>query len=326
MKKTTAKHIQLGIFISAGLLCLIITFYMIGKNKNIFGGNYRLKARFYNIQGLKNGNNVRYAGMDVGTVDAINMLNDTTIEVELLIKNEMKKVIRKNAVAFIVTDGLVGDKVVNISAGSGDASLAGSEEIINTRKTFETDDMLRKLEKTNNNLTIISDSVLSFMRGIQDPKGVGGIISDKQIASSIKTTISSLRQMSNNLNTGSENLNALIFELKEGKKGIGDFILHYRFKDKTDSLLYSLQHASMNMDSGISELRNGIDSVKQLILKGPGIMTILLNNEEAGNKILKTLEHAEQGVENFNQNMEALKHNILFRGYFRKQSKKQQQN
>jgi phospholipid/cholesterol/gamma-HCH transport system substrate-binding protein len=323
MSKTAAKHIKLGIFVITGLLLMITTFYMIGKNKNIFGGNYRLKVRFQNIQGLKNGNNVRYAGMDVGTVDAINMLNDTTIEVDLLVNNEMKKVIRKNAVAFIMTDGLVGDKVLNITPGSGTSAFAEGEDIINSKGSFETDEMLRKLEKTNNNITIISDSVLSFMRGIQDPMGVGGLIKNREIATSVKTGITALRQMSMNLNVGSQHLKDVMVELKKGEKGIGDFILNSKLKDNTDSLLQSLQHASSNMDSGITELRGSIDSIKQLIIKGPGILTILLSNEEAGNKMLQTLDHAKQAADNFNQNMEALKHNFLFRGYFKKQSKKQ---
>ena len=114
MINRTLNNIKLGVFVLSGLLFLILLLYMIGKNKNLFGSNYTIKARFENIQGLKPGNNVRFAGIDVGTVDKINIINDTVIEVEMLINNKIKNIIKKNALVSIGTDGLVGNKVVNI--------------------------------------------------------------------------------------------------------------------------------------------------------------------------------------------------------------------
>ena len=87
---------------------------MIGKNRNLFGATYVLKARFENVQGLVAGNNVRFSGIQAGTVKKVKILNDTVIEVTMIIETKMKTIIRKNAIASIGTDGLVGNKVVNI--------------------------------------------------------------------------------------------------------------------------------------------------------------------------------------------------------------------
>jgi phospholipid/cholesterol/gamma-HCH transport system substrate-binding protein len=95
MAKKIFNSVKLGGFVLAGLLFLVLLLYMIGNNQHLFGDNYELKARFENVQGLIEGNNVRYAGIETGTVKEINILNDTIIEVVMLIEKKMLGIIRK---------------------------------------------------------------------------------------------------------------------------------------------------------------------------------------------------------------------------------------
>src|SRR5688572_5241267 len=134
------NNIKLGIFVILGLLFLILLMYMIGRNRNLLGSNYTLKARFENVQGLKSGSNVRYSGIEVGTVKKISILNDTLIEVTMLISNKMKGIIRKNAIASIGTDGFVGNKILNISAGKEKEDVAVENDILSSRKPLDTDE------------------------------------------------------------------------------------------------------------------------------------------------------------------------------------------
>ena len=84
MKKNSINNIKLGIFIIAGLFILVVSLYLIGKNQHFFGSNFVLKARFHNVEGLMPGNNVRFSGIQCGTVKDIEIINDTTIEVTML--------------------------------------------------------------------------------------------------------------------------------------------------------------------------------------------------------------------------------------------------
>lgn len=118
MAKKTINTIKLGVFVTAGFLFLILLLYMIGKNRNLFGPSFILKAQFENVQGLVPGNNVRYSGIEVGTVKRINILNDTVMEVVLVVSDKMKTIIRNNAVVSIGSDGLMGNKVINISCSN----------------------------------------------------------------------------------------------------------------------------------------------------------------------------------------------------------------
>src|SRR5688572_13073658 len=116
--KTTINFIKLGVFVTVGVLILVISLYFIGSKKNMFGDTFTLYAIFNDVNGLKKGNNVRYGGIEIGIVENISVINDTSIRVEMKLESDMKHVIRKNSTAAVGTDGLMGDKLININAGN----------------------------------------------------------------------------------------------------------------------------------------------------------------------------------------------------------------
>src|SRR6478736_5095986 len=117
MEKTTSQKIRLGIFVIIGLALFIVTVYFIGQKQKLFGGTNDLYTVFNNVNGLELGNNVRYSGVNVGTVSEIIMINDTTIKVTMMIDDAIFHHIKKNAIATIKSDGLVGNMIINIVPG-----------------------------------------------------------------------------------------------------------------------------------------------------------------------------------------------------------------
>lgn len=89
MEKTNAEKFKLGIFVIVGLVLFVTAVYFIGNKKNMFGKTTTISALFNNVNGLQLGNNVRYAGINIGTVTTIEMLNDTVIKVEMSIENKI---------------------------------------------------------------------------------------------------------------------------------------------------------------------------------------------------------------------------------------------
>ena len=121
MKTKATDNAKLGIFVMAGVVFLIVTLYMIGKNRNLFGSTFTIQASVNNVNGLVPGNNVRFKGIDVGTVKSIALHDDSSIYVTLTIDDKMKPYIKQNALASISTDGLMGNKILNINSQTGDA-------------------------------------------------------------------------------------------------------------------------------------------------------------------------------------------------------------
>src|SRR5579862_127593 len=117
MNKESGFTWKLGMFVIAGLAAFAITMYFIGKQKNLFGSTFHLRSQFKTVSGLQVGNNVRFSGINIGTINEIDLLTDTSVMVDLVIKKEDQKFIRTDAIASIGSDGLMGDKVLVISPG-----------------------------------------------------------------------------------------------------------------------------------------------------------------------------------------------------------------
>ncbi|MBC7748577.1 MAG: MCE family protein, partial [Methylotenera sp.] len=151
MEKTTSQKLQLGVFVIIELLLFILAVYFIGDKKQMFGKTNHLSAVFNNVNGLQLGNNVRFSGINVGTVRGIEMINNMAIRVDMLIDKTIFPLIRKNALATIGSDGLVGNMIINILSGKeGAASILPGDQIA-TINRIRTEDMLITLDKTNKN-------------------------------------------------------------------------------------------------------------------------------------------------------------------------------
>ena len=145
MRKTSGEKLKLGLFVIIGLLLFTVAIYLIGERQNLFGKNDLISVKFSNINGLKKGNNVRYSGINVGTVESISMLNDSIIKVDLLIEKTMITHIKKDAIATIGTDGLVGNMLVNIIPGKGNAVNVNPGGFIKSYTKIGTNEMLNTL-------------------------------------------------------------------------------------------------------------------------------------------------------------------------------------
>lgn len=130
MAKQLTNNIKLGLFVILGLAFLVVMLYFIGKNTNIFTPSFTLRTHFQHIQGLQKGNNVRFSGIQIGSIRSIDILNDTVIEVTMSIDNDFKNIIKKNALVSIGTDGVVGNKIVNIVPVKMPASLVVDQDLL----------------------------------------------------------------------------------------------------------------------------------------------------------------------------------------------------
>src|SRR4051812_26184142 len=115
MKTTPGQKIKIGIFTLICIFLLVGSFFLIGKSKNLIGKNFKLVATFRNVSGLQEGNNVRFIGINIGTIKSIDIISDTFARVELVLKEKVHEFIKTTAVASIGSDGLMGDKLINIA-------------------------------------------------------------------------------------------------------------------------------------------------------------------------------------------------------------------
>jgi phospholipid/cholesterol/gamma-HCH transport system substrate-binding protein len=324
MARQTINNAKLGAFVLGGLLFLILLLYMIGRNRSLFSSTYLLKARFENVQGLIPGNNVRYAGIQSGTVKYIDILNDTTIEVSMIIDTKMEKIIRKDAITSIGTDGLVGNKVINIVPGISNAAIAIEGDLLTTKKAIDTDEILSTLSNTNRDVATIVMGLKTTVERINNSSALWNLLSDETLPANIRNSATNIRLATSKASLMTNDLQVIISNLKEGKGSLGILLKDTAFASNLNEAAFKMRSVgvqadklSLQLNSLVSEIKYDIDNVK-----GPA--NSLLRDTSMVNKLNESLDNIQKGTDGFNQNMDALKNSFLFRGYFRRQEKQKE--
>lgn len=204
--QTQKFKIRLGLFIAGGMALFVIAIFIIGKQQNLFNPVFKLTTTFYNVSGLQVGCNIRFSGINVGTVDKISIINDSTVRVDMLIKKEVQKFIKTDSETGVGSAGIIGDRILIITQGSNNASVVKDGDQIVSNEPVEADAIMASLKITANNAAIISEQVAEIMFKINKGKGtLGRLIQDSTIAENINQTIVNLKKSSKGLD---ENMNA----------------------------------------------------------------------------------------------------------------------
>lgn len=205
-KHTTKFKVRLGMFIAGGLIIFVAAVFIIGRQKNLFVPVYKLTTTFRNVSGLEVGNNIRFSGINVGTVDNIKIINDSTVQVDMLIQKNVQKFIKEDCEAAIGSAGLIGDRILIITQGSSEGVEAKNGQRIISKEPVESDAIMASLLVTANNAAIISVQLAEIMTRVNSGRGtLGRFIQDTAIAENIQQTIMNLKKSSKGLN---ENMNA----------------------------------------------------------------------------------------------------------------------
>lgn len=197
--------IRLGLFVIFGLALFVAAIFIIGRQKNLFNPVFKLTTTFYNVSGLQVGNNVRFAGINVGTVDNISIITDSTVRVDMLIRKEVQKFIKSDSEVGIGSEGLIGDRLMIISQGSSDTTIAKDGQELISNEPVETDEIIASLEVTAGYAQIIASEIADMMVKINSGQGtLGQLIHDSGFAKNLDETLINLKQSSKGLEENME--------------------------------------------------------------------------------------------------------------------------
>jgi phospholipid/cholesterol/gamma-HCH transport system substrate-binding protein len=205
-KHTTKFKVRLGLFIAGGLTLFILAIFIIGKQKNLFDTVFKLTTTFTNVSGLQVGNNIRFSGINVGTVDNIEIINDTTVRVDMLIRKSVQRFIKSDCQAAIGSAGIIGDRILVLTQGGSEAPVVKDRQKIISKEPVEPDAIMASLQVTADNAAIVSFQLGEILVKVNSGNGtLGRLIQDSTIAENLNQTVVNLRKSSKGLN---ENMNA----------------------------------------------------------------------------------------------------------------------
>ncbi len=317
MKNTNSQKLRLGLFVVTGTVLFIIGVYLIGQRENMFKKTFTISAFFQNVNGLQNGNNVRYSGIDIGTVKDITMVNDSTIKVDMTIDEKMIIHIKKDAIATIGSDGLVGNMILNIVPGNGHANIISNGDTIESYSKIGADDILSTLSVSSENAAILTSDLLKITTAMIKGKGtVGLLLNDTIMAKDLKQSVTNLKFASRSATNTINELNTIISSLKTNNETVLGMLINDTLSGKKlKDIIRHLETSSAEVENVLANINTAVDDFNS---SDDGAYNYILKDTSLVNSLKSTLKNINEGTDKFNQNMEALKHNFLTRGYFRK--------
>ena len=336
MRNDKINNAKLGVFVIVAMALFITGIYYIGSRQNMFGSSFVLSAVFEDVNGLQPGNGVRYSGINVGSVKAIKILNETTIRVDMSIKKEVQSFIKQDAIAKIGTDGLVGNVIVEISAGNGNKTVVSNGDTLKTIPKIKTDDLLQTLSSTGEYINATSQNLMKITSEIAGGNGtISTLLNDEMVAKELVASINNMNRTTIELSRMVNKTGAYIDQINQGKSTLG-----YLFKDtslrtqvstisndldqlitvRTEPLLKSLLQSGENMEAATSKFN---DLIKQM--EGDkNVISLLSKDTKTAEELNEMIYNLNEGSMKFNEVMEALKHNFLVRGFFKDKKKEKE--
>lgn len=211
MKKSTGNKMKLGIFVSISITLFIVGIYFIGQRQQLFSSTFQISGIFRDISGLQVGNNVRFSGINIGIIENIEQITDSTVKVDMVINEDTRRFIKKNAKAIIGSDGLMGNKIVLIIPGPVGKKELHDNDTIETAQAVSMDDILIKIKVTADNAAFITDDLAIIMQSIREGKGtIGKLLMDSTLAQNLDGAIVNIKQgaggFKNNMDAAGKNV------------------------------------------------------------------------------------------------------------------------
>jgi phospholipid/cholesterol/gamma-HCH transport system substrate-binding protein len=227
MNTTIGQKTKTGLFVIISLALLLGLIFFIGKQKKLFGDTFMVYADFKNISGTREGNFVRFAGINIGTVEGIRIINDTSVELSLSIEKKIQPFIKSDAVASIGSDGLMGDKLVLIAPGTNTSPVAKNGARLLSTNPVDVDKIMNNISKISANASVVTDGLADIVEKINSGKGtVGRLLADNKLADRLENTIETAKETAASINKTSVAANETLQAAK------GNFLLRGYFKKK----------------------------------------------------------------------------------------------
>lgn len=316
------RLVIVGIFVFLAIVILVAGIFTLGGNQKRFTSTIAVKAVFDDVAGLKTGNNVWFSGVKVGTIKSIEFYGDSQVEVTMNVEKDAQQYIREDAIARISSESFIGNKNIVIDGGSEQAPPVEDGARIRAAAPLDTDELVETLQKNNNNLVAITNDIKQLTSKLTKGEGtVGKLLTDSSLAGNLEGLVANLQQTSRNTVQASRGLNQFTAKLNTPGGLVNQAL--------TDTTVYSQLRTSMaqlqEATASAAALTQNLQEASARLNNEGNAVGVLLSDEEFARNLKSTMQNLETSSEKFDQNMEALQSNILFRGFFRKQAKEQEE-
>ena len=318
------RMVTVGVFVLLGIIIFVAAVLTLGGQKKTFEAKSTLRAIFKDVNGLQAGNNVWFSGVKVGTVKKISFTPNSMVEVIMNIQTTDMPYIKKDAKAKISSEGFIGNKIIVIFDGTAQSAPVAENDLLTTDSGTGTDEMLATLQQNNKNLLDITGNIKSITERLMSGQGSAGkILSDDKLANDLQAAILGLRTASMQVQRITSDVASYTSQLQSEGSLTNSLIHDTVFYSHLKASAAQIQQASATIkesSDNIKRITGNIENVSRRLDSTGSPVGVLLNDEQAGKNLKMTLENLQGGSKKLDEDLEALQHNFLFRGFFKKKA------
>ncbi len=316
------RAFAVGVFIFIALVIFIIGVLTLGGQRKTFSNMVEAKAVFKDINGLQEGNNVWYAGVKIGTIRKVKFTPEGQVEVTMGIEESSQQYIRKDVKAKVGTDGLIGNRIIVLTGGTPQAPVIADGDLITADSAMNMEEMMSTLQANNKNLLDITNDFKTVSERLANGQGtIGRLLNDESIATSLEVTLTTLKRTMSQTEELTNNLSDYTAKLQQKGSLSNDLI--------TDTVVFSKLRSSVSQIEGLTktahEVINTLNTTTKTVNAGLSNASspagVLLHDAQSAESLKAVIKNLETSTQKLDENMEALQHNFLLRGFFKKKKK-----
>jgi len=322
MEKQSKRAVIVGVFVFLALVIFVLGVMTLGGQKSLFNRGAKINAVFNEVNGLQPGNNVWFAGVKVGTVQDVMITEDGKVKVEMNLDKDHISVIKKDAKAKVGSDGFIGNKLIILYGGSTGAGVVEDGTTLSPGASLNMEDMMGTLQDNNKNILAITANFKTITDGMVTGKGsIGKLLNDDQLFTDLQNTVTTIKLAAVNAQRMVTDVSDYTSKLT-AKGSLANDLL-------TDTVIFSRLRSTVRQINALSDKANEVvltlsetsKNINQKLNDNSTPVGLLLNDKEVAASLKITIKNLQTSTQKLDENMEALQHNFLLRGYFKEKNK-----
>lgn len=326
MEKKNTRAVVVGAFVFVALVIFVLGVMTLGGQKSLFNKGATIHAVFDEVAGLQPGNNVWFAGVKVGTVQKISFNEEGKVDVRMNIEETSLSVIKQDSKAKVGADGFIGNKIVILYGGSATAPVVKNGSTLEIGRSLSPEEIMATLQDNNKNLLAITGNFKTISDRLLSGQGsIGKMLNDEGLYRDLQTSMASLKAAAINAQHMVSNVNSYTARLTAKGSLANDLVTDTILFARLRSTVREIDALSKTAGSVVNDLSNTSQNIRQSVSDPSSTVGLLLNDKETATDIKTTIKNLQSSTQKLDENMEALQHNFLLRGFFRKKAKREQE-
>ncbi|MGN6164689.1 MAG: MlaD family protein [Flavisolibacter sp.] len=323
MKSTkNTRAVLVGIFIFLALVIFIVGVLTLGGQRKTFADTIDVSATFDDVNGLQRGSNIWYAGVKIGTIKSLGFDKNGGVDVKMSIEEASQQYIHKDTKAKVGTDGLIGNKIIVLYGGSQQAPVIADGDVLTVEKSAGMDEMMNTLQTNNKNILDITNDFKVISHRLANGEGtVGKLLKEETLANDLNATLAALNRATQNAERLTNQLASYAANLQKPGTLTNDLITDTVIFSKLRSSVSQIEEVTTKANAVMSTMQTASTNLSADLNKSTTPAGVLLRDEEAGANLKAAIKNLQTSTKKLDDNMEALQHNFLLRGFFKKKAK-----